>query len=54
MSVFAEVLRNLRAPMISPQSYRLDNRNYAGSTEESDEEEVTLHRRKTTTERSQR
>jgi len=30
------------------------NRNYDGSTEEGDEEEVTLHRRKATTKRSQR
>ena len=43
-----------RTPDISPQtSYRLDNRNYAGGGKESDEQEVTLCRRKTTTKRSQ-
>ena len=42
-------------PHISPQtSYRLDNRNYTGGGKESDEKEVTLCRRKTTTKRSQR
>jgi hypothetical protein len=40
---------------ISPQtSYRLDNRNYTGGAKESDEKEVTLRRRKTTTKPSQR
>src|SRR5262245_18145425 len=42
-------------PHISPQtSHRLDNRNYTGGGKESDEKEVTLCRRKTTTKRSQR
>jgi len=41
--------------MISLQmSYRLDNRNYAGHAKDSDEQQVALHRRKTTTKRSQR
>src|SRR5262249_34362017 len=42
-------------PDISPQTaHRLDNRNYTGGGKESDEQEVTLCRRKTTTKRSQR
>src|SRR5262249_36676513 len=42
-------------PDISPQtSYRLDNRNYTGGAKESDEQEVTLCHRKTTTKRRQR
>jgi len=41
--------------MISLQtSYRFDNCHYAGGAKESDEHEVALHRRKTTTKRSQR
>jgi hypothetical protein len=41
--------------MISLQtSYRLDNRNYAGRAKDSDKQQVALHRRKTTTKRSQR
>ena len=35
-------------------SYRLDNRNYAGHAKDSDEQQAALHRRKTTTKRSQR
>jgi hypothetical protein len=43
-----------RTPDISPQtSYRLDNRNYTGGGKESDEKEVTLCRRKTTTKRAE-
>src|SRR5262245_21257831 len=42
-------------PVISPQtSTRLDNRNYTGGAKESDEQEVTLCHRKTTTKRRQR
>jgi hypothetical protein len=41
--------------MISPQtSYRFDNRNYTGRAKDSDEQQVTLPCRKTTTKRSQR
>ena len=43
-----------RDGIISPTSYRLDNRNQAGGAKDSDEEEVILRRRKTTCERSQR
>jgi hypothetical protein len=41
--------------LISSQtSYRLDNGTYDGGAKEGDEQEVALHRRKTTTKRSQR
>jgi hypothetical protein len=40
--------------IISPTSYRLDNRNQAGGAKDSDAEEVISRRRKTTSERSQR
>jgi hypothetical protein len=41
--------------MISPQtSYRFDNCQCAGRTKDSDEQQVGLHPRKTTTKRSQR
>ena len=43
------------APMISLRtSYRFDNCQCAGRTKDSDEQQVALHRRKTTTKRSQR
>jgi hypothetical protein len=35
-------------------SYRLDDRNYGGGAKDSDKQEVALHRRQTTTKRSQR
>ena len=41
--------------LISSQtSHRLDNGTYDGGAKEGDEQEVALHRRKTTTKRSQR
>jgi hypothetical protein len=41
--------------MISPQtSYRFDNCHCAGRAKDSDEQQVALHRRKTTTKPSQR
>ena len=47
--------RNSARPMISPQtSYRLDNCHCARRAKDSDEQQVALHRRKTTTKRSQR
>jgi hypothetical protein len=38
----------------SPTSDRLDNRNYADGTKQSNEQQVTVRRRKTATERSER
>src|SRR5262245_56327460 len=35
-------------------SYRLDDRDHAGGAKDSDKQEVALHRRQTTTKRSQR
>src|SRR5262245_5825523 len=47
--------RDSARPMISPQtSYRFDNCQCAGRTKDSDEQQVALRRRKTTTKRSQR
>jgi len=39
---------------LSPRAYRLDDRKCADYAEESDKEEVTPHRRKTATKRSER
>jgi hypothetical protein len=47
--------RTLRVDHLSPQtSHRLDNCHCAGRAKDSDEPQVALHRRKTTTKRSQR
>jgi hypothetical protein len=43
-----------RAIISLQTSYRLDNRNCAGDAKDSDKQEVALHRRQTTTKRSQR
>jgi hypothetical protein len=43
-----------RVNHLSPRAYCLDNRKYADRAEESDEQEVTPHRRKTATKRSER